>query len=115
VFANGKPALRVRYDGELRHVTAFLPDGRTIERTFTRRELAAAARPALDVSGSDGSTTPVARDNADCLKEWVAYAGASLVAVVTCAETGPTPLCAAALATAANALEAAIKCETAKS
>jgi hypothetical protein len=115
VSVDGRPTMRVRFDGELRHVTAFFADGRTFERTYTRRELEAAARsvqrPSLDlsdgeyaVSGDDGGLK--------CLKEWMAYAGATLVAVVTCAETGPNPICAAAVAAAANTLEAAVQCET---
>ncbi len=114
VTLDGRPTLQVRFDGELRHVTAFLANGRTFERTYTRRELEEAARhaprPSLDVydAPSDGAGT----ESGKCVQEWVTYGGATLVATVTCVETGPSPLCAAAVAAAANALESAIKCET---
>jgi hypothetical protein len=115
ISVDGRPTLRVRYDGDRRHVTAFFANGRTFERTYTHRELAAAAhqvpRPSLDIydDGSSGSGD----DALKCSKEWVAFAGAALVAVVTCEATGPTPACAAAVAAAAVALDAVITCEKA--
>ena len=114
---DGRARIRVRYDGELRHVTAVFADGRTFQRTYTRRELAAAARraprPSLDLSDgvTDGSL-----DGGDgsggCTKEWITYAGAALITVVTCEAVGPTPPCAAAVAATAAALEDVVKCET---
>ncbi len=117
---DGRTTMRVRYDGDRRHVTAYLADGRVFERTYTRRELARAARqlprpgPRPSLDEYDG-TTAVTSDSEDgfikCSKEWVAFAGAALVAVVTCDATGPSPACASAVAAAAVALDAVITCE----
>ena len=112
ITTDGRPTLRVRYDGERRHVTAYFANGRTFERTYTQRELAELARrtprPSLNTEEgvSDGE-----EDGLKCSKEWVAFAAAALVAVVTCEATGPTPACASAVGAAAVALDAVITCE----
>lgn len=106
---DGRPATRVRRDGNVRHVTAWLADGSVVERSYDAREAArerdggaALARGSVD----DSFSTPTEQG---CAGEWFAYGAATALALVACT-SGPTPPCLAAILASGKALDDLLNC-----